>query len=68
MKTGGDRLDTRLRLRLLTDEHTGHRLTLNVYVGTVGAHDARVWCVPCGRTLRTPSATRPSGEVEIGLG
>lgn len=64
-----DVLDTRVRLRLLGREHEGHKLTMNLYLSTVGAHDARVWCGNCGRTLRTAGRlSREGGEIEIGLG
>lgn len=62
-------LDTRVRLRLLTDEHQSHSLTMNLYLNGVGARDARVWCATCKRPLRPAGRIAAGGaEVEIGIG
>lgn len=62
-------LDSRIRMRLLTDEHADHKLTLNLYLTGVGASDARVWCGTCKRTLRPQGRIpRPGEEVAIGIG
>lgn len=69
LRKADDMLDTRVRLRLLGDEHRSHKLTMNVYLSDVGAQDARVWCATCGRTLRTQGrVSREDGEIVIGLG